>query len=100
MAIITNPTIKNLNDRNYQLGSLPLRSDITTATKYIQENSLGSYSSFTSDSDNRFSDDGGHAYNYYVSGVTYIDYWQNSGITSEWRTEFGYGSTIETITYT
>jgi len=99
MATYTNPTIMNTNEPNPRsFGLLPLRADATTATRYVEEMG-GTYSSFTSALDNRFSDGGGHAYNYYVSGITTTDYWLNTGITYEWRTEFGYDPTIATITY-
>lgn len=98
MATVTNPTIKNTNNRNEQLGTLPLRADATTAERYIQDMGLGTYSSFTSNG-NIFSDSGSQLYNYYVSGETYTDYWLNTGITYEWRTESGYYPTIATIDY-
>jgi len=99
MATVTNPLIKNLNNMNYQMGDLPIRADATSAERYIQEKNLGTYSSFTSADDNRFSDGGGHAYNFYMSGVTTTDYWLNTGITYTWKTEFGYDATIGTISY-
>ena len=97
MATVNNPTIRNTND---EFGVLPLRADATSAQRYIEEESLGSYDSFTSNDDNRFSNDGGHTYNYYLSSVTYTDYWLNTGITYSWRTEYGYYPTIASITYT
>ena len=100
MATITNPVIKNTNDRMEQLGDLPIRADATSATKYIEDKGLGSYSSFVSADDNRFSNDYGHAYNYYISGETITDYWMITGHSYEWRTEFGYGPTIASIDYT
>lgn len=98
MAVVNNPTIKNTNNKNEQLGNLPLRADETTAKKYLEDTGLGTYSSFTSN-DCTFSNDYGKTYNYYVSGETYTTYWQNTGITYEWRTEFGYYPTISSITY-
>jgi len=95
---ITNPTIKNTNNRNEQLGLLPLRADETSAKKYLEDNNLGTFASLTSNGE-KFSNDYGGGYNYYVSGETYITYWLNTGITYEWRTEFGYYPTIESITY-
>lgn len=101
MATITNPTIMNTNNNNPRsFGELPIRADATSAKRYIQDNGLGTYGSFTSAMDNRFSDSGGHSYNYYVSGVTTTDYWLNTGVTYAWKTEYGYGPTIATITYT
>jgi len=100
MATITDPTIMNTNDGYQVFRELPIRADATSAARYIEDKSLGTYGSFTSAMDNRFSDGGGHSYNYYISGATYTDYWLNTGITYEWRTEFGYDPTISTIIYT
>ena len=98
MATITNPKFKNPN--NKELGELPIRADETSAKKFITDQGLGTYSSFESAKDNRFSNEYAHSYNYYLSGETYTDYWLNSGLTYEWRTEFGYGPTIASIDYT
>lgn len=98
MATINNPTKLNRDDVSSQLKELPLKSDVTTAKKYLEDNNLGTYVSFTSN-DVRFSNEGSTAYNYYVSGLTYTTYWKNTGITYEWRTEYGYSSTINSITY-
>jgi len=100
MPTIINPTIMNTNDGNQVFRTLPIRADDTSAKRYIQDNELGTYNSFTSAMDNRFSDGGGHAYNFYMSGVTITEYWLNTGITYEWKTEYGYDATIGTITYT
>jgi hypothetical protein len=100
MSSILNPKIKNTNNGNEPLGELPIRADEISATRYIEDKGLGSYDSFLSNNDNRFSNDGGQPYNYYVSGETYVDYWLNTGITYEWRTEFGYYPTIASIDYT
>jgi len=100
MATVTNPTYKNNVLGFRELGALPLRADATSAARYIEENGLGTYGSFTSNDDNKFSNDGGNRYQYYVSGVTYVDYWLNSGYSYEWRTEYGYYPTIATIVYT
>lgn len=97
MAEITNPKIKNFKEK---FGSLPIRADEISAKRFIEENNLGEYDSFVSKNDNRFSNDYGHLYNYYLSGQTYVDYWLNTGITYEWRTEFGYYPTINSINYT
>ena len=99
MSTITDPIIMNTNDGNQVFRTLPIRADATSAERYIQDNGLGTYGSFTSAMDNRFSDGGGHPYNYYVSGVTTTDYWLNTGVTYAWKTEYGYSATISTITY-
>ena len=99
MAIINDPKTINRNDGNSQLWELPLKSDVTTAMKYVEENNLGTYSSFTSNENVRFSNDGSILYNYYISGATYTDYWENTGITYEWRTESGHDAIITSITY-
>ncbi len=98
MATVTNPTYKNTAEGNAFFGDAPLRADVTTATKYLEETGLGTYSSMTS-GDNRVSNEYGHVYNYYISGETYTDYWLNTGLTYEWRTEFGYQPIILTLTY-
>ena len=98
MAKIDNPKIKNMNFPENQLRELPLRADETTAKKYLEDNGLGTYSSFESSNPN-FSNKYGNAYNYYLSGETTTEYWGNTGITYEWRTEFGYYPVITSITY-
>jgi hypothetical protein len=99
MAVVYNPTIKNSTDPERRFKELPIRADATSAQAYIEEKALGTYTSFTSNNDNRFANDGGHLYNYYISGETYTDYWLNTGVTYSWRTEFGYYATISGITY-
>jgi len=96
MATIKNPTFINPNKGESQLRDLPLKADETTAKKYLEDTNSGTYVNFTSN-DVRFSNDGGVAYNYYVSGKTYITYWGNSGVTYEWRTGYGYENTIRSI---
>jgi len=95
MAIIYNPTFKNPDSIHFK--EIPLYGDNDTVEKYLEEMDLGSLVSFTSGG-NRFSNDFGHTYNKYLSGVTYTDYWLNTGVTHEWRTEFGYLPIVETIT--
>lgn len=99
MATITDPKFKNMNEKFNNFGELPLRADETTAKKYVEDNGLGTYNSFKADGNVRFSNDYGKTYNYYVSGLTYETYWGNSGITYEWRTEFGYDPIISSIDY-
>jgi len=77
---------------------LPLRGDETSAKKYLEEKDLGTFTSYET-TDPRFSNDYGLSYNYYVSGQTYETYWGNTGITYEWKTEFGYYPIISSITY-
>lgn len=98
MAVVTNPTFKNTSGGNAHFGEKPLRADATTAKKYLEETGLGTYSSFTS-GDPVFSNNYGYVYQYYVSGGTYTDYWLNTGVTYDWRTEFGYYPVITSITY-
>jgi hypothetical protein len=100
MTVIKNPTIINKNKGESQLRELPLRGDIVSAKKYLEDNNLGTFNSFTTNKNVRFSNNGGIAYNYYLSGQTYTTYWGNTGVTYEWRTGFGYESIIDSIDYT
>jgi hypothetical protein len=98
MPTIKNPTIKNFDDVTSQLGKLPLRGDDDTAKKYVEVNNLGTLTSYTT-TNPKFSNDGGVAYNRYLSGVTYDTYWGNTGITYAWVTEYGYYPIIDTIEF-
>lgn len=95
MPEINNPKIKN---KNQQFGYLPLRADDVSANKYLEEENLGNLVNYIS-TQNNFSNDYGQLYNYYISGETIETYWGNTGITYDWKTEFGYYPIISTITY-
>lgn len=98
MAKIDNPKIKNMSFPEKQFGELPLRADETTAKKFLEDKSLGTFDSFES-TDPKFSNNYGSTYNYYLSGETTTEYWGNTGLTYEWITEFGYLPIITSITY-
>lgn len=96
MSTIDNPKFKIKTPPENQFKELPLRADETTAKKFLEENELGELDNFES-SKNKFSNDYGNLYNYYVSGDTYTNYWGITGYTYEWKTEFGYSPVITSI---
>ena len=100
MATVTNPTYKNMVYPYTTFGELPLLGDQTTAKKYLEENSLGAFSSMTTSSP-VFSNDGSRVFQQYISGQTWSkgDPSYLSGKTYEWRTISGYDSIILTITH-
>jgi hypothetical protein len=97
MPEIKNPTIKNMS--NPELGELPLRADDTSVERYFIDKNIDKSWSLYTVKPNRFSNDYGETYNYYISGETYTTYWQNSVTIYEWRTEFGYYPIVDTIEY-
>ena len=88
MATIINPKFKNVDNLNKPYMELPIRSDNTTVTKYMDENQLGSYSSYEP-SDVKFSNSYGQLYNIYRTDIS----------PNKWFTEFGYDTVVESINY-
>lgn len=97
MAIIDYPTKNGV--QYFQDNTIYLKADDATVNQYILESYSGHTLVSYEPEDQRFSNDGGLAYQYYgpftgwVSPGVY-----SSGTTTMWLTEFGYQKIVKKLT--